>query len=272
MPGTPKLERYRSSRLTSLRAFRVRIELDHGARDQGILIAHGDQGGGYVVYVEDERLALAWNEYGSLREADGGPLAPGSRVVFARRDLAARIPVDVALLVDDVEVAHLENLWMLVGFVPFSDIDVGRGSGGPVHWGLHQRHGNFLTSGRLHAATWVPGEVADYDPAQVVAAEIETALFYDSGAACRARPRLSLVPRSGGRRTGTRRPALTGSLVARGCWGFSGGRRGFGDEVGEDASEAPAGGAAGQAAVFFEGFVSGRNRELLIEYASAGEA
>lgn len=77
------------------------------------------------------------------------------------------------------EVARLDNLWMLVGFAPFSGIDVGRGSGGPVHWGLHGRHGAFPYSGRLHAASWIPGEVADYDPAQVAAAEIETALFYD---------------------------------------------------------------------------------------------
>ena len=179
LPGTPKLERYRSSRLTSLRAFRVRIELDHGARDQGILIAHGDQGGGYVVYVEDERLQFAWNEYGSLREADGGPLAPGSRVVSLDVTWRPEFHVDVAVLVDDVEVARVDNLWMLIGFAPFSGIDVGRGSGGPVHWGLHQRHGDFPYSGRLHAATWIPGEVADYDPAQIVAAEIETALFYD---------------------------------------------------------------------------------------------
>lgn len=70
-----------------------------------------------------------------------------------------------------------------------------------------------------------------------------------------------------------RQQALTPSLVAGGCCGLSGGGgRGFGDEVGEDASEAPAGGATGQAPVFFEGFVSGWNRELLVEHPSAGEA
>jgi arylsulfatase A-like enzyme len=179
LPGTPKLERYRSSRLTSLRSFRVRIELDHGASNQGILIAHGDQGGGYAVYVEDGRLALAWNEYGSLRETDGGQLPAGSRVVTLDVTWRPEFHVDAALFVDDVKVAQLDNLWMLVGLAPFSGIDVGRGSGGPVHWGLHRRHGAFRYSGRLHAATWIPGEVADYDPAQVVAAEIETALFYD---------------------------------------------------------------------------------------------
>jgi arylsulfatase A-like enzyme len=179
LPGTPKLERYRSSRLTSLRSFGVLIEMDHGASDQGILISHGDQGGGYAVYVENGRLQLVWNEYGLLREADGGPLASGSFVVSLTVTWRPEFRVDVALLVDDVEVARLDNRWMLVGFAPFSGIDVGRGSGGPVDWGLHRRHGTFPYSGRLHAATWVPGDVADYDPAEVVAAEIETALFYD---------------------------------------------------------------------------------------------
>jgi len=177
--GTPKLERYRSSRLTSLRSFRVDIELNHGPSDQGILIAHGDQGGGYAVYVEDGRLGLAWNEYGALREVDGGPLDPGSRVVSLEVTWRPAFQVDVALLVDDLEVTRLDDLWMLVGFAPFSGIDVGRNSGGPVHWGLYRRHGTFPYSGRLHAATWVPGEVADYDPAEVVSAELETALFYD---------------------------------------------------------------------------------------------
>ena len=179
LPGTPKLERYRSSRLTSLRSFRVEIELDHGASDQGILIAHGDQGGGYAVYVEDGELRLAWNEYGALREANGGPLTVGSCLVSLDVAWRPEFHVDVALLVDGVELARLEDLWMLVGLAPFSGIDVGCNSGGPVHWDLHRRHGTFPYSGGLHAATWIPGEVADYDPALVVAAQIETALFYD---------------------------------------------------------------------------------------------
>src|ERR1700722_13294694 len=47
------------------------------------------------------------------------------------------------------------------------------------------------------------------------------------------------------------------------------GGRHLDDEVGEQAAQAPAGGAAGEAPVVFEGFVSGRNREFLVEYASA---
>ncbi|HEY4830784.1 MAG TPA: hypothetical protein VIH85_28715 [Solirubrobacteraceae bacterium] len=65
-------ENYRSSLLTALHSFRVQIELDHGAAGKSVLIAHGDQGGGYAACVEDGRLQIAWNEYGALRKADGG--------------------------------------------------------------------------------------------------------------------------------------------------------------------------------------------------------
>ncbi len=179
LPGTPTLERYRSSRLTSLRSFAVAVEIEHGEGDQGVLVAHGDQGGGYSVYVEDGRLRTAYNEYGRLREIDGGPLAPGAHRVELDVDWRPEFRVDVRLRVDGSEVAALPGVWMLVGMAPFSGIDVGRNRGGPVHWELFERHGSFAYSGTLHHATWNPGEVADYDPAQIVRAEIETAAFYD---------------------------------------------------------------------------------------------
>jgi arylsulfatase len=179
LPGTPKLERYRSSRLTSLRSFTVAVELVHDEDAGGILVAHGDQGGGYSLFVEDGRLHLAYNEYGRLHDVDGGRLTAGEHRVELHVDALPEFRVDARLAVDGVEVARLERVWMLVGMAPFSGIDVGLNRGGPVHWELYQRHGSFPYSGDLRAATWLPGPVADYDPAQVLQAEIETALFYD---------------------------------------------------------------------------------------------
>jgi arylsulfatase len=179
LPGTPKLERYRSSRLTSLRSFSVAIELANDASDEGILVAHGDQGGGYAVYVENGRLHVAYNEYGRMRAIDGGILAPGEHRVELRVDWRPEFRVDVSLLVDGTEVGALAGVWMLVGMAPFSGIDVGLNRGGPVHWELYERRRSFPWTGVLHHATWTPGEVADYDPAQVVQAEIATAAYYD---------------------------------------------------------------------------------------------
>lgn len=179
LPGTPKLERYRSSRLTTLRSFRVEVDLAHRAGADGILFAHGDQGGGYAVYVEHGRLHLVWNEYGALRDVDGGVLAAGDRRVDLVVDWRPDFRVDVRVEVDGDEVTRLDNVWMLVGMAPFSGIDVGLNRGGPVHWDLHQRHRSFPYAGHLRSATWLPGEHADYDPALIFQAEVEAAAFYD---------------------------------------------------------------------------------------------
>lgn len=179
LPGTPKLERVRSNRLIALRSFTVTIDVDHPAGAEGVLVAHGDQGGGYAVYVEDGRLRLAYNEYGMLREADCGPMPVGRHQVVLSVRWQPEFHVDADLAVDGGVAGGLTGLWMLVGMAPFSGIDVGINRGGPVHWGIHERHGSFPYSGGLLSATWTPGEPADYDPALVIAAELETALFYD---------------------------------------------------------------------------------------------
>lgn len=179
LPGTPKLERYRSSRLTSLRSFFVDISVDYAAGDEGVLIAHGDQGGGYSVFVEEGVLRFAYNEYGRLHEVACGPLPAGAHEISLAVKWRPEFRVDVQLVVDGTEVGRLDGVWMLVGMAPFSGIDVGANRGGPVHWGVHERHGNFAFTGDLRSATWIPGEHAEYDPAHVLAAEIETALFYD---------------------------------------------------------------------------------------------
>ena len=81
LPGTPKLERYRSSRLIALRSFTIEVDLDLDDGDEGFLVAHGDQGGGYALYVENGALGGAYNEYGRLHEIAAGRLAPGRHAV-----------------------------------------------------------------------------------------------------------------------------------------------------------------------------------------------
>jgi len=78
LPGTPTLSHHRSSDLVHFRSSTAEIEFGWADGDQGVLVAHGDQGCGYVVYVEDGRLRLAWNEYRHLHEAAGSALRTGS--------------------------------------------------------------------------------------------------------------------------------------------------------------------------------------------------
>ncbi len=147
----------------TLRSFQATATLVHGALDDGVLFAHGDQGGGYVVYVEGRRLRLAYNEYGDLYEADAGPLSAGSHDVTLDVEGIADYQWNLALLVDGEERARLDGALMLLGMAPFQGIDVGINRRSPVSWPVFERHGSFPT-GDLESVTYVPGAYAPYSP------------------------------------------------------------------------------------------------------------
>jgi arylsulfatase len=174
-PGTPTLERYRSQRLIAYRSFDVEVHLTQattadGEPDAGVLVAHGDQGGGYLLFVEDGRVLAGYNAYGDVVELDGGPLHPGARHVRLRARVAPDLAWDLTLEVDGAVRAEQPGVPMLIGMAPFTGIDVGADRRGPVLWRLHRRHGSFGYSGTLHRVRYTPGEPAPYDPAALVLA------------------------------------------------------------------------------------------------------
>ncbi|MFG3056874.1 arylsulfatase [Kitasatospora sp. NPDC048239] len=180
LAGTPELERYRSSRLVSFRSFAIEVELDrHGDADQGVLVSHGDQGGGYSLYVEDGRLRFAYNQYGELHEADGGPLAAGARRVTVEAAAVADLKWEFRLLVDGVEGGRLGPVHQLIGMAPFQGISVGVDRKSPVSWPVYERHRSFRYSGGLRSVTYVPGEPAPYDPETVAQALREAAAAFE---------------------------------------------------------------------------------------------
>ena len=170
LPGTPTLDRYRSQQLIAFRDFTIDVELDQGPDDEGVLVAHGDQGGGYSVYVEDGELHFAYNHYGELSVLDGGRLATGPHTVSLRAAAGAGFTWDFELVVDDTVVASMPGTQMLLGFAPFQGIDVGIDRRSPVSWSVYERHGAFAYSGRLGAVTYRPGPAAPYDPQNLVEA------------------------------------------------------------------------------------------------------
>ena len=170
LPGTPTLERYRSQKLIAFRDFVVEIELDHAAGADGVLVAHGDQGGGYSLYVEDGVLRFGYNHYGDVTIVDAGPLAPGLHTVELRATTGGWFTWDFAVAVDGVETGALPAAPMLLGFAPFQGIDVGIDRRSPVIWSVHEAHGTFPYGGGLTAVTYRPGAAASYDPEQLVAA------------------------------------------------------------------------------------------------------
>ncbi|RJL24204.1 arylsulfatase [Bailinhaonella thermotolerans] len=179
LPGTPTLERYRAARLIAFRDFEIAVRLTQGPGDQGVLVAHGDQGGGYSVYVEDGRVHLAYNEYGDLKVAVGDFLRPGPHEVVLRAEALPEYRWTFTLTVDGVAGARLEKVRMLIGLAPMEGIDVGVDRRSPVSWPVYERHGPFPYTGDLISATYRPGRPAPYDPAEVLSALRSAAESYD---------------------------------------------------------------------------------------------
>lgn len=183
--GTPPLERVRCIDLIRLRTVTVTARVDHQPGAAGVLLSHGDQGGGYLLYIEDGRVRLAYNEYGRMHELAGPAMTAGGPwsvrlELRARPDfrwairLGAEGPEGPAAAESlDVEV------FMMLGMAPFTGISVARDAGGPVSWAVHERHGSFPYSGRLHHVDIVPGPGVDYDPGRLHRAEALAAAAYD---------------------------------------------------------------------------------------------
>ncbi|MFM8303684.1 MAG: hypothetical protein ACKOA9_05210 [Actinomycetota bacterium] len=164
-PGTPTLERWRSVQLIWYRGFTVEVALDVAPGDQGYLVAHGDQGAGYGVYVLDDRVWFVHNDgRGTMRELDGGPLAPGPHRVELVTTAPGKTVWDVALSVDGVVTGRLAGVPMLFGMAPFEGIDVGIDRRSPVSWAIYERFGPFPFTGSLHHVRVVPGDLAPDAP------------------------------------------------------------------------------------------------------------
>ena len=159
-PGTPTLERWRSQQLIFQKSFEVDVALRWRPGDSGVLVAHGDQGGGYMLYIEEDRLFLAHNAYGAMTVLDCGPLAEGASSVRLAIENPGSLQWNALVSVDGEAAAEAPGLVSLMAMAPFEGIDVGIDRRSPVSWDIYERHGPFPYSGRLEAATYRPGEPA----------------------------------------------------------------------------------------------------------------
>ena len=120
------MSHHRSMELIGTRSFRIIIRLDHARPDEGVLVAHGDQGGGYLIYVEDGRLRFAHNHRGKLSVVSTEAVLPeGSLTVTVDVAAPGGWLWDVRLLVDGDDAAPTMQVPMLWGQVPFQGIDIG---------------------------------------------------------------------------------------------------------------------------------------------------
>jgi arylsulfatase A-like enzyme len=157
LPGTPTLERWRCQQLVANRGFRVTVRL--ASLGEGVLVAHGDQGGGYCLSLESGELRLAHNDGRGHVRVLAAPVDRAA-VVEAVFTAPGGGTWSVALVVDGTEVATADGLALLFPMAPFQGIDVGLDSKSPVVWG----RGPFPYSGAITSVTYTPGELAPDSP------------------------------------------------------------------------------------------------------------
>lgn len=161
---TPTLERWRSLQLVVLRTFEVDVRLVHRTGDSGVLVAHGDQGGGYLVWVEDDTVRFAHNDgRGHMSEFEGPRLGTGPQELTLVMNAPGGGWWHPRLVVGDASAAG-DPVRCLFPMAPFEGITVGKDPRSPVHWDLRQRHGVFAYSGELSSVTYRPGAPAPDAP------------------------------------------------------------------------------------------------------------
>lgn len=163
-PMRPPLERFRSAKLTVLRSFTVEIDVTVEQGCEGVIFAHGDQGGGYLLAVEGGAALLSYNAYGEMHRVHSLPITPGEHHLVLRMNEAEGLRWRMSVDCDGEEIATLDPLPMLLGMAPFTGISVGYDYGGPVDWQLYERHRTFaFAGGTLNRVRVVPGERSQHD-------------------------------------------------------------------------------------------------------------
>lgn len=176
-PGSPGLERVRSYKLIAMRSFTVTARFD-GSLGEGVIVSHGDQGGGYILFAEDGALHFSYNAYGAMHRRDI-EVADAVSTVTLSFDAREEFTWDVAVEVDGTRTVLAERVPMLMGMAPFTGISVGYDGGGPVDWDLHERHGWFRYHGGLRDVAYAPGAKAPYNDEIVVAIDEISARLID---------------------------------------------------------------------------------------------
>jgi len=169
-PGTPTLERWRSVQLIWLRSFWFEAAVEVGPDDLGTLVAHGDQSGGYGLYILEDRIpAIAVNDgRGHMTVVRGEPLEPGTHILQATFDAIGGNRWRVSLQADTFDTGEPVEVPMMYGMAPFEGITIGRDPRSPVWWDRYETHGSFPYTGSVGPVDYVPGPVAPGMPEDVI--------------------------------------------------------------------------------------------------------
>lgn len=161
IPETPALERFRASGLIDGRSFSFEVDLvDFTTADEGVLLAHGGQEAGYLLYIEDGLLHLEQNSWGRMLAAEPVPLREGTAKIRVNIDAPGGAVWLASITVDGELVRSGVEFTLLSWLVPFSGLYVGAMKRSPVSWELYQRRGTFAYTGKFSKITFTPGKLA----------------------------------------------------------------------------------------------------------------
>lgn len=153
--GTPTLERHRSGELILGKTWRVELDWTHSRGDEGVLLSHGSQAAGYLLFVEDDGLFYEHNDFGTPHRFGPLPLNDGEPgAVLEVVTVEGRWDVHVRL--GNTDHLYVPGMSRFFGFLPFEGIDVGISRRSPVSWELFQRRRSFRYTGDLRSVTYQP--------------------------------------------------------------------------------------------------------------------
>lgn len=169
------VERWRSARLIQHRDADLVCHGSWQPGDRGVLVAHGDQGGGYLVAIDPDGARIVLNAYGEVHLSEPLPLTPGPFSLRLQLRPRPGFSWDLVLL-DEHSRAQVELLGLprLLGFAPFTGISIGADRGGPVQADRHRerRHDPYL--GELTEVIIEPGPPAADHPEEIARRWAET--------------------------------------------------------------------------------------------------
>lgn len=169
-PGTPTLERWRAAQLIYIRSFSFVAPVTIGEGDIGTVVAHGDQSGGYALYIVEGGVPLLLHNdgRGHLATISGPALATGPHELRADFDCIGNNLWRMTLTVDGTVLEAQHEVPMLYGMSPFEGITVGRDPRSPVWWDRHLTHGSFPYTGEQGPVTYTPGAPPPGTPEDLV--------------------------------------------------------------------------------------------------------
>ena len=154
MPETAPMERYRSSRLTYLRSFSITTILNDG---DGVILAHGDQGGGYAIAATDDKVSVTYSEYGKVTRAHMKRPVSGSEFTIYF-DFMNDFTISIRGKVEHRIVEVMAGKMPLIGMAPFTGISVWEDCGSPVDWEIHEKFGTYAFTGKRMPIKFEPGQ------------------------------------------------------------------------------------------------------------------